>query len=218
MSRVNFSLYLITDRHQTAGRPLLPLLDGAMSAGVKAIQLREKDLDTRSLLHLANDVLAIVRKHGGRLLVNDRTDLVMALGADGVHLRADSMPVAAARRLLGPDRLIGVSAHSAEDAQQAESDGADFIVLGPIYDTPSKRPYGDPLGLRPLEQVSWESNIPIFVIGGITPEHVSDVRRAGAFGVAVVSAILASDNVDIAVRCLLEELQSCGSPIRAREL
>jgi thiamine-phosphate pyrophosphorylase len=207
MPRVNFSLYLVTDRQQTADRPLLSLLDRAMNAGVEAIQLREKDLDTRSLLHLANDVLAIVRKHGGRLLINDRTDLVMALGADGVHLRADSMPVTAARRLLGPDRLIGVSVHSAEEVQQAESDGADFVVLGPIYDTASKRAYGHPLGLGPLEQVSRGSTIPIFVIGGITPERVSDVRRAGAFGVAVVSAILASDNVDLAARWLLDELQ-----------
>jgi thiamine-phosphate pyrophosphorylase len=217
MSHVNFSLYLITDRHQTGGRPLLPLLDGAMNGGVKAIQLREKELDTRSLLHLANDVLAIVRKHGGQLLINDRTDLVMALGADGVHLRADSMPVAAARRLLGPDRLIGVSVHSADEVRQAESDGADFVVLGPIYDTPSKRAYGSPLGLRPLEQVRLESNMPIFVIGGITQKRVSDVRRAGAFGVAVVSAILAADNVEIAARGLLDELESCGAAIRARK-
>src|SRR6476646_7194148 len=143
MSSVNFSLYLVTDRHQTAGRPLLTVLERALSAGVKAVQLREKDLGTRPLLELAAELLSLTRKHGGLLFINDRVDLVMALGADGVHLRCDSMPVQAARRVLGPNRLIGMSAHSVGEVLKAEADGADFAVLGPIYDTPSKRRYGD---------------------------------------------------------------------------
>jgi len=208
MPRVDFSLYLITDRHQTAGRPLLSVLERALSAGVKAVQLREKDLGTRPLLELAAELLSLTRKHGGLLFINDRVDLVMALGADGVHLRSDSMPVQAARRVLGPNRLIGMSAHSVGEVLKAEADGADFAVLGPIYDTPSKRRYGDPIGLRPLEEVSQQSHIPIFAIGGISLPCVQEVRRAGAYGVALISAILLSEDIEPATRLLLHALQT----------
>jgi thiamine-phosphate pyrophosphorylase len=208
MPSVNFSLYLITDRHQTAGRPLLPLLDRAMSAGVKAVQLREKDLGTKPLVELAGEVLSLTRKHGGLLFINDRVDLVMALGADGVHLRSDSMPVQAARRVLGPDRLIGASVHSVEEVLKAETEGADFAVLGPIYDTPSKRLHGNPIGLRSLEGASQQSHIPVFAIGGISLPRVQEVRRAGAHGVALISAILLAEDVQSATGFLLRALQT----------
>jgi thiamine-phosphate pyrophosphorylase len=208
MSRIDFSLYLITDRHQTAGRPLLPLLDRALSAGVKAVQLREKDLDTRSLAELAGELLALTRKHGGLLFINDRVDLVLALGADGVHLRSNGMPIRAARRVLGPHRLIGTSVHSVDEVLKAETDGADFAVLGPVYDTPSKRAYGDPIGLRPLEEASRQSHIPVFAIGGISLPRVPEVRRAGARGVAIISAILEAAEVELTTCVLLRALQT----------
>ena len=208
MSRVDFSLYLITDRHQTAGRPLLSVLERTLGAGVKAVQLREKDLGTRSLTALATELLSLTRKHGGLLFINERVDVVMAVGADGVHLRSDSMPVQAARRVLGPDRLIGASAHSVEEVLKAETDGADFAVLGPIYDTPSKRLHGDPIGLRPLEEASQWSHIPIFAIGGISVPRVPEVRRAGARGRALISAILLGENIESATRLLLRALQT----------
>ena len=207
MSRVDFSLYLITDRHQTARRPLLPLLERALSAGVKAVQLREKDLDTRSLTELAGELLALTRKHDGRLFINDRVDLVLALGADGVHLRSDSMPIRAARRVLGPHRLIGTSVHTVAEVLNAEADGADFAVLGPIYETPSKRVYGEPIGLCPLAEASRKSHLPLFAIGGISPARVQEVRGAGAHGVAVISAVLESADVEISTRLLLDALQ-----------
>lgn len=206
MPTVDFSLYLITDRHQTAGRPFVPLLEEAMAAGVKAVQLREKDLPTRALLELAGELLSLTRKYHGLLFVNDRIDVVLAVGADGVHLRSDSLPVRIARQLLGPTRWIGVSAHTVEEVLQAQTNGADFVVLGPVYETPSKRPFGDPIGLRPLEEAGRRSTIPIFAIGGITAERVSEVRGHGASGVAVVSAILASENIDRATRRLLRVL------------
>jgi thiamine-phosphate pyrophosphorylase len=206
MSRVDFSLYLITDRHRTAGRPLLPLLDRALSAGVKAVQLREKDLDIRALAELTSELLALTRKHDSLLFINDRVDLVLALGADGVHLRSDSMPVEAARRVLGPDRLIGASVHNVAEVLKAEADGADFVVLGPMYDTPSKRAYGDPMGLGPLEQASQQSRIPIFAIGGISLPRVHEVRRAGARGVAIISAILEAADIELTTDLLLNAL------------
>jgi len=208
MSRVDFSLYLITDRHQTAGRPLLSVLAHALTAGVKAVQLREKDLDTRSLIELAGKVLSLTRKHGALFFINDRVDLVMALGADGVHLRSDSMPIKKARRVLGPNRLIGASAHSVEDVLKAETEGADFTVLGPIYHTPSKRLHGDPIGLRALEEATQHSHLPIFAIGGISLPRVPEARRAGAHGIALISAILSAEDVQAATGFLLHALQT----------
>ncbi len=206
MPRVDFPLYLVTDRTQTLDRPLVQVIDQALRAGLRAVQLREKDLDTRSVLRLAEDLLCLTRAGKSLLLINDRVDLVLALGADGVHLPAGSMPVAVARRLLGPDRFIGVSGHSADEVLAAGSEGADFAVLGPIYDTPSKRAYGPPIGLRPLEEASRRTTIPILAIGGITLSRIGEVRRAGAFGVAVVSSILSARDVESSTRRLAEAL------------
>lgn len=159
----------------------------------------------RALATLTTDLLRPVRDAGARLLINDRVDVALALRADGVHLRSDSLPPSVARRLLGEDRLIGVSTHSVEDVLRAEGEGADFVVLGPVYETPSKRMYGAPLGLSPLERAASRSRIPVFAIGGITARRVREVRRAGAHGVAVVSAILEADDVARATRDLLHE-------------
>ncbi len=208
MPRIDFALYLVTDRHQTGGRPLVPLLREAVAAGLRAVQLREKDLATRPLLILAEEVLRLTREHGVWLLINDRVDLTMALGADGVHLRSNSLPVSVARRLLGPDRVIGVSAHSVDEVMQAESEGADFAVLGPVYDTSSKRAYGHSIGLPPIQEASRRCRIPVFAIGGITAPRVHDVRRAGAFGIAVISSILTAECVASATRDLLEAVTS----------
>lgn len=206
MPRVDFSLYLVTDRRQTGGRPLVPLVEQASVGGLRALQVRARDLATRDLLALARELSALMHSRGGRVMINDRADLALALGADGVHLRADSLPVSTARRLLGPDRLIGVSAHSADEVARAESDGADFAVLGPVYDTPSKQEYGAPIGLRPLEDASRRCRMPVFAIGGIALARVAEVRRAGAHGVAVVSAILSAPSVESITRQFLDAL------------
>lgn len=206
MSRVDFSLYLVTDRRQTGGRPLAPLVGQAVAGGLRVVQVRERDLATRDLLDLSRELCGLVRARGGRVMINDRVDLALALGADGVHLRSDSLPVAVARRLLGADRLLGVSAHSPDEVARAESDGADFVVLGPVYETPSKREYGPPIGLRPIEEAGRRCRIPVFAIGGITVGRVAEVRRAGARGVAVVSAILSAGSAESATRQFLDAL------------
>ena len=206
MPRVDFPLYLITDRHQTAGRPLAHLIEAAVRSGLRAVQLREKDLDTRQLFGLAQEVLNCTRQGQACLLVNDRVDLALAVGADGVHLRSSSLPVKVTRRLLGPDRLIGVSTHSVEEVVRAESEGADFVVLGPVYQTASKHTYGDPIGLRPFEEASQRSRLPIFAIGGLTPSRVGEVRKAGAYGVAVISSILSAPSVESVTRQFLDAL------------
>ena len=208
MPRVEFSLYLVTDRHQTRGRDLVPLLGQALAAGVGAIQVREKDLATPALLALAREVLSVARQAGRPVLINDRVDLVLAADADGVHLRSDSLPVRIVRGMLGSSKLIGVSTHSAAEVAAAEAEGADFAVLGPIYATASKRSYGPPIGLAPLQQATRRCRIPIFAIGGVTAARVPEVRAAGASGVAVISAVLGNEAVLTATRALLRELSA----------
>lgn len=206
MPRVDFRLYLVTDRHQTLGRPVLSLISQALDAGVGGVQLREKDLNTRDLLSLGRDVHSVTAPRRVPLLVNDRIDVALALGADGVHLRSDSMSAAVARRLLGPDRLIGMSAHSVEEVVEAESQGTDFVVLGPIFATPSKIPYGPPIGLDILAEAVRRTSIPVFAIGGVTGQRIPDIQRAGAFGIAVISAILGAGDVPAATRLLVDGL------------
>ncbi|MBA5867611.1 MAG: thiamine phosphate synthase [Nitrospira sp. CR1.3] len=208
MPRFESRLLLVTDRQQTLGRPMLPLLEEVLRVGAPAVQLRERDLYSRELLSLARDVQQLTRRCASPLVINDRIDLALTLNDVGVHLRSNSLPVFAGRRVLGADRLLGVSAHSMEEVVRAESEGADYVVFGPIYATPSKELFGPPLGLRELETVCRNVRIPVVGIGGITAARVMEVRRAGAFGVAVITAILSAADVERATREMLDALAS----------
>ena len=205
MPSVDFRLYLVTDRQQTAERPLVSVVGRAVSAGVRAVQLRERDLPIRELLSLALDLQRELSDM--QLFINDRVDLAVALGCRGAHLRESSLPAPVVRTLLQPSQLLGLSVHSIQDAVAAERHGADFLVLGPIYDTPSKREYGAPLGLQVLEQAARAVNIPIFAIGGMTASRTREVRQAGAFGVAVLSSILSASNVEAATEKFLSAIE-----------
>ncbi len=211
MSRVDFSLYLITARSQTNHRPFLPLLQQTFDAGLPALQVREKDLTTKELLGVTQDIIVCARKQNVRVIMNDRIDVAQACQTDGVHLRANSFPVSVARKLLGDHQLLGVSTHSVEEVCRAEAEGADFVVLGPVYSTPSKQAYGQPLGLKVLESAAKQSTIPIFAIGGLTVPRVKEVRQAGAFGVAVISSILSATDPAKATRAFVEALHASGS-------
>src|SRR5215203_1379881 len=168
MPSVNFRLLLITDRQQTQGRSLSTVLRDAIQAGLHAVQIRERDLSTLELVTLTKTVQAMTAGCAVSLLMNDRIDLVLALDLEGVHLRSDSLPVSVARQLLGPQRLVGLSTHSLEDVRNAVREGADYVVFGPIFETPSKKEFGPPLGLQALEAVCRDASIPVFAIGGIT--------------------------------------------------
>lgn len=206
MPPVNFRLLLVTDRRQVERRSLPTVLSDAIQAGLPAIQLRERDLSTCELLSLAEDIQAVAPLRSVSLIVNDRADLAMALGWNGVHLRANSLPPSSVRRIVGPYRVVGVSTHSADDVLRASQAGADYAVFGPIFDTPSKRSFGPPLGLDLLADVCRRSPIPIFAIGGITCERARDVRQAGAHGVAVMGALLTRDDIGAAVQEFMRAL------------
>src|SRR2546425_5715329 len=188
MPQLESRLFLVTDRHQTKGRPLVPLLQRVLTAAAPAIQLRERDLSARELVKLAFEVQAATASRRSQLLINDRIDVALALEGVGVHLRNNSLPVSVARQVLGTQRLLGISVHAVEEAVQVESQGADYIVLGPIYETPSKQMFGPPLGIHTLERACRLVRLPIIGIGGVTAARAREMRRAGAFGVAVITA------------------------------
>ncbi|CBE69637.1 Thiamine-phosphate pyrophosphorylase [Candidatus Methylomirabilis oxygeniifera] len=186
------------------------VIEAALAGGAKAIQLREKDLSTRDLYQLVERLLPIVRGRGASLLINDRVDLTLALPIDGVHLSRTSLPPAEARALLGPARLVGVSCHSLEEVIEAERGGADFIVFGPLFPTPSKAAYGPPVGLMRLSEVRRQVRLPILGIGGVTVVNVASVVAAGADGAAMISAVMTADDPADAVSSLLQVVRSAA--------
>jgi thiamine-phosphate pyrophosphorylase len=202
---LGFSLYLVTDR-ATARRPLAEVVDECLGAGLRAVQLREKDLAVRDLLALGTSLRESTRRHGASLLINDRADVALAVGADGVQRTHASLPVAALRRIGPPAFLIGASVHSEAEAREAVAEGADFLVFGPVYDTPSKRRYGPPQGVGALGQLARAVDRPILAIGGITPERVREVLEAGAAGVAVVSSIVGAERPADVTKAFLDAL------------
>ncbi len=182
-------LYVVTDRHQTGEDRLLRILGDIIPEQGMMVQIRERDLGSRELLRFVETVHRLARPFRVLCFINDRVDLVLATQAAGVHLRSDSMPTKEARKCLGAGYLIGKSVHSAEEALQSEKEGADFVVLGPVYETPSKRQYGPPLGVPVIREASRHCTIPVYAIGGMTPSRVENVMASGAAGVAVVSSI-----------------------------
>lgn len=208
----SWGLYVVTDRSQTQGRPLEAVVEAALEGGAKAIQLREKDLSSRTLYELAQRLLPIVRSRGAAFLINDRIDLAMALPLDGVHLARTSFPPAEARRLLGASRLVGISCHTVEEAMEAQ-EGADFIVLGPVFPTPSKAAYGPPIGLERLREVRRRIELPILGIGGVTASNAAEVIAAGADGVASISAVMSAVDPAAAVRGLLQVVHAASAHV-----
>jgi thiamine-phosphate pyrophosphorylase len=209
-------LYVVTDRHLTGERPLRLVVEAALHGGARAIQLREKDLSPRELYPVALELRHLTQAYGARLLINDRIDVALAVKADGVHLTTTSLPTGCARQILGPGRLIGVSTHTCAEARAAVEEGADFIVFGPVFFTPSKAPYGQPVGLDALRAVRAAVKAPILAIGGIKQTNLDQVLTAGADGIAVISAIISADDPALATQHLLAALRSTKAKIRAQ--
>ncbi|MCG2708994.1 MAG: thiamine phosphate synthase [Thermodesulfovibrionales bacterium] len=213
---IDFKLYLITDRKLvTRHLSLVTAVEEALKGGVKALQLREKDLGTRELLDMAYKMRELTDKYGAKLFINDRVDIALSVEADGVHLGQKSIPPHAVRKAVNASRithhasrfLIGVSAHSIEEAKQAEKEGADFITLGPVYKTPSKLKYGQPLGVDIIRKTKAEISIPVFAIGGLKQDRIKEVMDAGADGIALISGILGAENIKEKTREFLELLK-----------
>ena len=198
-------LYLVTDR-KIAKLPLTSVIREALRGGVRAVQLREKDLSSRELYDLAKKIRKITREKKALFFINDRIDIALAAGADGVHLGLQSVPADEARKLTGNKFIIGVSTHSLKEALRAQKEGADYITFGPVYQTPSKEGLVDFKGPGAVKRVREKINIPLIAIGGIKEVNARDVVLMGADGIAVISAIMADGKPYMAARRLVEEL------------
>lgn len=206
-------LYVILDRQAAAGRDLEALAEAVLAGGARWIQLREKEWTTRALLPLAGAVGRRVRAAGGVFIVNDRLDVALAVEADGLHVGQDDLPAPVARRLL-PDRLLGISTHSPEQAVQAQADGADYVAIGAIFPTATKAAF-ELVGLAAIRRARPLVSAPLVAIGGITLERVRGVIEAGADAVAVVSAIGAAEDPARATAAFLAELRAARRPGKA---
>jgi thiamine-phosphate pyrophosphorylase len=192
-------LVLVTDRTATGGRNLVAVVEAALDGGLPAVQLRAKDLTGRALFALAEQLRAATTRRDALLLVNDRVDVALAVGADGVHLGGASIPAATARGLVGSAGLIGVSTHVPGEVAA----DADFAFFGPVWETPSK---SGAQGTDRLAEAAHVAPVPVLAIGGVTAARVPDARAAGAAGVAVIRAILAAPDPGAATRALLAVL------------
>jgi thiamine-phosphate pyrophosphorylase len=204
----DFNLYLVTDRNQTGGRDLLRVLEQALDGGVRAVQLREKDLSGRDLFLLAERCQKLCQTYRAALFINDRVDVALAVDAAGVQLAKPSIPLETARALLGSQKLIGVSTHTLEEAKEAEQNGADFVLFGPVYFTASKAVYGSPQGLPALKAIVDNISLPVYAIGGITLENLKPTQNTGVRGVALISAIVSAANPKEAAEKMLLQLRS----------
>ena len=203
---IDYSLYLVTDRLLAGGRPLTEVVAAAVAGGATVVQLREKHCTTRDFVELARALKNQLHGSGVPLIINDRLDVALAAGADGLHLGQQDMTIADARRLLPPGMVIGISAESLADAIAAEKEGADYLGISPVFATATKVDAAPPLGLEGVAAIRATVRLPLVGIGGINVENVTSVIAAGADGVAVVSAIVAADNPGDAARKLKEKI------------
>ena len=188
-------LCVITDATLGPGRDHVAVARAALAGGADMIQLRDKAPDLRQLLPQACAIQALCRSHGAVFIVNDRLDLALAAGADGVHLGQDDLPAEAARRLLGPERILGISTHSREQAEAADKIGADYVGFGPMFATGTKNTGYTPRGPAALREIRAAVHLPILAIGGITLENVAEVIAEGATAPAVISAIVGAPDI-----------------------
>jgi thiamine-phosphate pyrophosphorylase len=190
-----YDLYVITDEGLSGGIPHAEIARKALAGGADVIQLRDKTLSCRDLVRTGRAIAAITRPAGRLFIVNDRLDAALLCGADGVHLGQGDLPVRAARQLAPPGFIVGVSVGSVTEARAAEEDGADYVALSPTFATGSKADAGPGHGLLRLREIRSAVRIPVIAIGGIGPGNVREVIRAGADGVAVISAVVAAPDI-----------------------
>ena len=196
---IDYSIYLVTDHNCLLGRDFLSCIEDALRGGVTLVQLREKDVDGGIFLQRALAVKNLCDKYRVPLLINDRIDIALACKAAGVHLGQDDIPPAVARGILGPDAIIGVSAHNSEEAAAAEKGGADYLGVGAVFPTYSKDDASE-VGLNMLKKIRQISDLPIVGIGGINAQNYAQVRAAGTQGAAIISGILAAEDIEEEVR------------------
>jgi len=204
---IDYKLYLITDRSFLNGRDLKNCIEDALKGGATLVQIREKDTSTRDFFQVAKEIKEVTSKYNVPLIINDRIDIALAIDAEGVHLGQSDMPIAIARGILGKDKIIGISANNLDEAIDAQKNGADYLGLGPVFYTGTKKDIKEPIGLTGLKELTKNINIPSVAIGGINKENAKSILDSGVNGISLISAILGSENIEKATVELLAVLE-----------
>ena len=204
---IDYSLCLVTDRSLARDRSTLDIVEAAVCGGATAVQLREKTGSTRDFIEQALTIRDFLRSRDIPLIINDRLDVALAVGASGLHLGQKDMPLAVARSIVQDTMIIGISTNSLQDAVAAEKGGADYLGIGPIYATDTKTDTAPVLGLNGLRKIRENIKIPLVTIGGLNRSNAAQVIRNGADGIAVVSAIVAAEDPEMASRELINTIQ-----------
>jgi len=202
--RAHLALHVLTDRGWSRGRSTLEVAQAALAGGATVIQLRDKDASTRLLVEEGLALRKLTRDYNALLIINDRIDVALAVDADGAHVGQDDMPGELARKLLGPERILGISAGNMDEALAAVVAGADYLGVGPIYATRGKADAGQPVGPALLCEISRRYTTPLVAIGGITTANTGEIMRAGADGIAVITAVVNAEDITAATRALVK--------------
>jgi len=206
MKSIDWKLCLVADSEAAKGRYLLKLIEKGVNSGVTLVQLRAKELQTREFLQLALQTAKLLKEKSIPLIINDRIDIALACGAEGVHLGQEDIPLPYARKILGKKKRIGISVNTVNEAEEAEKGGADYLGVGPVYYTPSKRDLKAILGPSGLKVIREKVKIPILAIGGINAENAREVMSCGVDGIAVISALMEAEDIAEATRELIQEI------------
>ncbi|ADL06817.1 thiamine phosphate synthase [Thermosediminibacter oceani] len=188
----DFTLYAVTERSYLHGRDLVEAVEEAIRAGITVLQLREKDAPGREFYELALRLRELTRVYGIPFIINDRVDIALAVDADGVHVGQEDIPADVARKIIGPGKILGVSAKTVEEAIRAEKDGADYLGVGAIFPSPTK-PSSEAIGLEGLIKIKNAVKIPVVAIGGITVQNANEVMATGVDGICCISAVFCGD-------------------------
>ena len=207
MEHIDYSLYLVTNSTDKRNQEFLNIVEDSLKGGVSVVQVREKELDLIPFYEKAKAVKEITDKFDVPLIINDRLSIAIALGADGAHVGQDDIDGAVARDILGPDRILGISASTVEEAVKAEEDGADYIGCGAVFPTSTKDD-ADSVDIEEFKKIKKAVSIPVIAIGGIKENNVKELKGSNADGIAVVSAIMDSDNPEKTSENLLNEFKN----------
>ncbi|MFQ5686042.1 MAG: thiamine phosphate synthase [Candidatus Scalindua sp.] len=214
-SNKGLGFILITNRNICKSK-LVDIISQAIDGGVGTVQLREKDLSSVELYNLASEIREITREKDANLIINDRVDIALAVDANGVHLGWQSLDIEIVRKMIGRDKLIGFSAHNLQEAEKAENSDADYVTISPIFETAYKEYFVEPLGIEKIGKIKEEIDIPVIALGGINENNVNSVLENGADGIAVISAILQSEDPRQSTSRLYKEIKRHESKPESR--
>ncbi len=204
---MNYDLYIITDQRISHGKSHIEVAKAALAGGATVIQFRDKEMKDSEAIVFCREIYKLTKKKGVSFIVNDRVEVAKAVDADGVHLGQEDMSFSLARKILGKEKIIGISVETVEQALKAVEGGADYLGIGPIYPTATKSDAGKALGIARLKEIRESVNIPIVAIGGINEDNLEEVLRAGADGVAVISAVVGAPDITQACRKLKNKIE-----------